>query len=57
MSNSIPAHRSGFTARSGDTHVIGEDGVAVNADRQARDAAATPAASAPRKPRKSDSEA
>ena len=51
-----PDHRTGFAARSGDTHVIGEDGVAVNVDRQAREAAAQPALPA-RKPRKSDGEA
>ncbi|AMK18700.1 hypothetical protein [Sphingobium sp. MI1205] len=28
-----------FTPRSGDTHVIGDDGAAVNVDAQARDVA------------------
>lgn len=36
----IPAHRHSFAARSGDTHVIGKDGKAVNIDQKARDEAA-----------------
>lgn len=31
-------HRTGSETRSGDTHVIGADGAAVNVDQQARDA-------------------
>ena len=37
MADDIPTHRASFAARSGDTHVIGKDGKAVNADQQARD--------------------
>lgn len=36
-----------FTPRSGDTHVIGEDGEAVNVDAQARDVAGTVVTDAP----------
>ncbi len=36
----ISQHRAAIEPRSGDTHVIGEDGKAVNVDRQARDAEA-----------------
>lgn len=36
-----------FTPRSGDTHVIGEDGEAVNVDAQARGVAATVVTDAP----------
>jgi hypothetical protein len=52
----IPAHRAGFTARSGETHVIGDDGAAhkvteaerkaLEADSAARAAAAPEAAAA-----------
>lgn len=41
------SHRQAVTARSGDTHVIGEDGLAVNIDEAAREIAAAEAASAP----------
>lgn len=43
----IPEHRTEFTARSGDTHVIGDDGVAVNIDAEARDKAVAAEAAAP----------
>lgn len=36
--NQVPEHRTAVTPRSGDTHVIGEDGAAVNVDQAARDA-------------------
>ena len=36
-----------FTPRSGDTHVIGEDGAVVNVDAQARAVAGTVVADAP----------
>ena len=32
----IPEHRTTVTPRSGDTHVIGDDGAAVNVDEVAR---------------------
>lgn len=49
--NQIPEHRRTVQPRSGDTHVIGSDGEAVNVDQQARDAAAKEAAKAkPAKP-------
>lgn len=32
----IPEHRTAITPRSGDTHVIGKDGEAVNVDEAAR---------------------
>ena len=34
-----PDHRTGFATRSGDTHVIGEDGLLQNIDQALRDAA------------------
>ena len=40
------AHRAGSATRSGDTHVIGADGLAVNVDQLARDAAEVEAAKA-----------
>lgn len=50
MSDSdIPAHRTTTAARSGDTHVIGADGAAVNIDAQAREAAEREQAEAARK--------
>ncbi len=51
MSEQTPEHRTAFAARSGDTHVIGADGAAVNVDQAARDAAAVEAAKAERKAR------
>ena len=50
MSDQTPEHRTPITPRSGDTHVIGDDGVAVNVDEQARAAAEATAAKAERKP-------
>lgn len=47
MAEENPEHRTAVTPRSGDTHVIGEDGTAVNIDQAARDAAAAEAALAP----------
>ena len=41
-----PEHRSQVQARSGDTHVIGADGQAVNVDALAREKAAADAAQA-----------
>jgi len=35
-----PEHRASVAIRSGDTHVIGDDGLAVNVDQPARDEAA-----------------
>lgn len=36
MPDEIPAHRAGITPRSGDTHVIGAEGKAINVDAAAR---------------------
>ena len=49
MSDQTPEHRTGISPRSGDTHVIGADGVAVNTDQAARDAAAAEEAKAAKK--------
>jgi hypothetical protein len=40
MADQIPDHRTTTAARSGDTHVIGEDGTARNIDAEAREAEA-----------------
>lgn len=45
----IPAHRAGFAARSGDTHVIGKDGKSRNVDQAARDAARAAKKASPKK--------
>lgn len=48
-----PEHRAAMTARSGDDHVIGDDGELRNVEQEARDrAAAAEAAEQGRKPRK-----
>lgn len=47
--NQVPEHRTAVTPRSGDTHVIGDDGEAVNVDQQERDLAAAEAAKTQRK--------
>lgn len=39
-----PDHRTGFATRSGDSHVIGEDGQLQNIDQAARDALSRPPA-------------
>lgn len=41
-----PEHREGFATRSGDNHVIGDDGEAVNTCQAARDVAAAETAKA-----------
>lgn len=46
-----PAHRVGTESRSGDSHLINADGVLVNLDAEARDAAAK-AEKKPTKPAK-----
>jgi hypothetical protein len=50
MSDAIPEHRAAISPRSGDTHVIGDDGQAVNVDQAARDAAAAAEAKAAKRP-------
>lgn len=49
MAETTPDHRAGFAARSGDTHVIGEDGELKNVDQAARAAAEAEAAKASRR--------
>lgn len=41
--NQTPEHRTANETRSGDTHVIGDDGVAVNVDQKAREETAAAA--------------
>lgn len=50
MSDQTPEHRTGISPRSGDTHVIGDDGKAVNVDQAARDGSAAEAAKAAKRP-------
>ena len=55
--NQVPEHRTAVTPRSGDTHVIGDDGAAVNVDQVARDADAAKAEKAAKpKPVKTDTD-
>lgn len=42
----IPEHRASFATRSGDNHVIGDDGEAVNTCQAARDVVAAETAKA-----------